>query len=65
MSIGEKAYLALVIGSWAAFALTLAWALYLHDPAAMREKPLGDEEPATAVNDRLAHPSLQVATRPF
>lgn len=32
MTTGETAYLALVIGSMTIFALTLAWALYLHSP---------------------------------
>lgn len=33
MSTGEMAYLALVIASMVSFALTLAWALYIHLPA--------------------------------
>lgn len=34
MTSGETAYLALVIGSMTVFALTLAWALYVHSPSA-------------------------------
>ena len=34
MTTGETAYLALVIGSMTVFALTLAWALYIHSPPA-------------------------------